>query len=197
MTPPTLTENTSTPSRLVRGGVEASPEHVGRLGLAVVATFAIIAVYAAHAAIPESPLTLPLESKGGISQVLPEGWAFFTRDPREPDVDVYAPLGDSWTEVDQSYHGAGLGFDRSSRHRSRELGYLLTELPASEDWQVCSRALEECLAESRPDEVANLFPGVRALCGQLAILVAEPIPWAWAGLNASRTAHVRLVDARC
>lgn len=193
-------EDTSTPSRIMRGGVEASPESVARFGIGVLALLAVALVYVAHASIPETALRLPFESRAVTRQLVPEGWAFFTRDPREPDIRAYALEDASWTQIDQSYHGGALGFDRSSRHQSREVGYLLQGLPPADDWPQCTEALAGCLERHSNRErriISNEFPGTRRLCGTVAIVLADPPPWAWAGLEVSSSSSVQLLEVEC
>ena len=144
---------------------------------------ATVALYTLDGSTGYNLAELPLESKIGISAWLPEGWAFFTRDPREEGVRVYSRGTDGeWTNVIEAPLGAwnnAFGLNRAPRRQGIEQGLLLTGLP-QDGWTPCvSSALATCLnAAEHTVTFANPSP-VATLCGELAVVKQKPVPFAW------------------
>jgi hypothetical protein len=71
----------------------ARPLRTGLATVALLASYAAIAIYAIHVELPPDPLSLPLEPqvRDIVQSVLPEGWNFFTRNPRESRLYALAP----------------------------------------------------------------------------------------------------------
>jgi len=142
-----------------------------------------VALYTLDASTGYNLNDLPLEREIGISVWLPEGWAFFTRDPREEGVRVYVRRRDgNWTNAIEAPLGAwsnALGLNRAPRRQNVEQGLLLAALPR-DGWSPCvSTELALCL--DRVDHTvtfANPSP-VATLCGEIAVVKQKPVPFAW------------------
>lgn len=166
----------------------SSARRYRRLGAAAV-LFALpwmaLALYALQAALPANPLALPAQHAVvlPVRQLLPEGWSFFTRDPREADVLIFhEDAAGGWRPAHLgSYAQAKYAFGWSRRPRAQgvELGLILARLTDA-DWRRCGK-LDDCLAPSPAAEISlvNRSP-VPTLCGHLALVSAKPVPWAWA-----------------
>ncbi len=66
-----------------------TPGAVRQLGVVVIAlamAWSVLILYAVHVELPVNALDLPFESslKPPLQALVPQGWGFFTRDPREP-----------------------------------------------------------------------------------------------------------------
>lgn len=126
-----------------------------------------------------------------VRQVLPQGWSFFTRDPREPRVFAYGKLDSGeWRELSRgsvnSYRGA-FGLHRGARAHGLELGLLLAELEGG-TWIDCGRGEHPpCLdsLESATGTVENQAARP-VLCGTVGLVSQEPVPWAWRGRDSVR-----------
>lgn len=132
-------------------------------------------------AVPDSPLAPSMLARINLLTVMPQGWAFFTRDPREPTPVLYAHGSSGWTEVSLKHTSRtnAYGFRRIARIHGQELAALLSQVPA-EAWT-------EVAAGSDPVRVHVLEhhfvqnPARRPdLCSSLLVVVREPVPWAWA-----------------
>ncbi len=126
---------------------------------------------------------LPLEREIGISVWLPEGWAFFTRDPREEAVRVYVRSRDGeWANAIEAPLGAwsnALGLNRKPRRQNVEQGLLLATLP-QEGWTSCvSTELALCLDRVDPTVTFTNPSPVGTLCGEIAVVRQKPVPFAW------------------
>jgi sporulation delaying protein A len=157
---------------------------LGAWALAFASPWIALVLYSLQAALPSNPLNLPAQRPllGYGRQLLPEGWAFFTRDPREADVLLFRRAGDGWERAEVgSYAQAKFAFGWSRRPRAQglELALLLAST-TKEDWRPCT-AISDCLAASRaePISIPDRSP-VPTLCGQVALVKANPVPWAWA-----------------
>jgi antimicrobial peptide system SdpA family protein len=159
---------------------------LGLAGLLFAAPWIVLAWYSLQAAFPANPLTLPAQHRllPCARPILPEGWSFFTRDPREADILIFRLSdGGGWQSVRSGPYAQwrhAFGWSRRPRTQGLELGIILATLTRA-DWHSC-RTTEACLAETLHAEaivVSNPSP-VPSLCGKLALIKASPVPWAWA-----------------
>ena len=163
----------------------ASRRSLGAVLLLLGIAWGTAGLYVVHAQIPRNVLELPFERtlKSAIPFFVPEGWAFFTRDPREPRLLPYRRGADGrWTYGHAGPHADirnVFGLDRISRAQGVEIGLLLGDL-ADTAWQQCADAPTLCLDElPRTVSITNRSPGP-SLCGDVGLVRQEPVPWAWA-----------------
>jgi len=148
----------------------------------------------------DSPLRADFTTRRGMIAFFPQGWAFFTRDPREAVDRAYRPGAPL---VPLLYANSSprnlLGLGRGARTLNVELAALLHELPASA-WQSCDAPLERCVEARAGGRVAivNRFPEPR-ICGDVVVERQPPVPWAW-GRAIDEThmpSKVARLDVRC
>ncbi|AXG80370.1 SdpA family antimicrobial peptide system protein [Streptomyces paludis] len=160
---------------------------------AVVAVGAVAVLYTAQAHVPKNVLTLPGQQQvaGGVHAVAPQGWAFFTKSPRDPELVPYRYAGTSWKTVSMGPHSRpsnAFGLDRASRSQGIEMALLLNEAPELKwtecedhpDVETCLESITSASADG-PARIRNRSPEP-TLCGTVAIVQAEPVPWAWRDL---------------
>src|SRR4029434_6535737 len=86
-------------------------------------------VYSIHGALPFNPLKLPFERTLMVTRFVPQGWAFFTRNPREERLTLQQVLpGGQLAPLSRSPHARpdnAFGLDRRSRSQGVEIGLLL------------------------------------------------------------------------
>lgn len=143
--------------------------------------------------IPDSPLRPSLRLRQDVIAIAPQGWAFFTRDPREPADRIYARSGREWAQVTYSNSSRSnwLGLKRDARVLNVELASLLSEVDSSQ-WSDCPGRLETCLRQRDVPAVAVVNRStVRALCGEILVERRPPTPWAW-----SRAKRPVLLDSK-
>ncbi|WP_394345007.1 SdpA family antimicrobial peptide system protein [Echinicola soli] len=126
-----------------------------------------------------NPLTLDYRESKLVYTVIPQGWGFFTRDPREPYTLLYKRTGDKLNLINDS--GAEprylFGLSRSTRRQNIELGSLYLQVPDSM-WVSCpSKAWKECVPDDRVF-VSDSFKHPR-LSGEYLLIRQAPVPWAW------------------
>lgn len=166
---------------------------------------ALVAAFDLQAFLPANVVSLPgqRQAEPVVRTLLPQGWAFFTRSPRSPDLAVYALRPDG--QVRDIARGAyaeprhAFGLDRSARAQATELAMLINGVPES-SWQPCRDKTEQCLTQGsgplRPVSNQTRSPSV---CGPAVIARTEPVPWAYRDLipGEVRLTHVVRLEVSC
>jgi len=142
-------------------------------------------------------MSIDVLAERGIKTAVPEGWGFFTRNPREPDITLYENHGGHWRKAEHMPISSASnlsGIDRLPRAQSVELGMLLNALNESDAWTPCDGDLESCLKGVRQ---VSLHPQWRypALRGLVAFIRQEPVPWAWVESRATIRMPIELIVA--
>ncbi|MFJ6054684.1 SdpA family antimicrobial peptide system protein [Streptomyces sp. NPDC092307] len=115
--------------------------------------------------------------------LVPEGWAFFTRSPREEQATVWglAAGGSRFHERGLGPYAQpanGFGWNREARALNLEIGILQTAV--SDRWAPCPGGdVSACLQREPALAIRNEAPEP-LLCGSVGISLREPVPWAWA-----------------
>ncbi len=132
-------------------------------------------------ALPHNPQSPGRTREQQTRLALPEGWGFFTRDPREPDlILVRRSTGGQWATTPPHASAKNLmGLDRTSRAYPVETLRLLEG--ARFGFVECERDWSSCLSEARVNVVRNRRADP-VLCGDVGLLRRAPPPWAWAHL---------------
>lgn len=141
---------------------------------------AVAAAYVIHAALPPNPLALPGEQTVQAQALLPEGWAFFTKTPRTPEVLVYHWIGNGWRDVHEPTLAASgrLDLSRDPRRQGIEMGLLLHDL-GEDVWQRCDQQVLDCLtAAPIVADVTNTEPGP-TVCGDVGVAQRQRVPWSF------------------
>jgi len=133
--------------------------------------------------------------------ISPQGWAFFTRDPREPVDRLYRGTASGWAQATFTNSSARnlFGLSRAARALNVEMAALLAELPPDR-WLECRSTLEACLREADSHGVTLHNRSLtRLACGALTVQRQPPVPWAWSR-NAERIhmpSEVVRLNVRC
>jgi len=168
-----------------------APRLLGSAVIALAIAWSLLVLYAAHIELPANALDLPFESsiKPPLQALVPEGWGFFTRDPREARLLPYVREAGSWRAAREGPNGEprnAFGFNRAARAQGVEMGLLETSIP-TKAWKACATEIAACLDRiSAPIEVGNPTPAP-TLCGDVGLVHRDPLPWAWAGSEPDET----------
>lgn len=125
-----------------------------------------------------TPFRIGSSSKNNAFQIIPQGWGFFTRNPREAILVVYQKSGDSLHKITQpNFSSANLyGLSRKGRLRQMQFGNLI--LPYNSQWQNCTNmVISECVADT-VHTVENSFQPSSPK-GEFFIQKKATLPWAW------------------
>jgi len=169
------------PARRVIGSAR-----VGAAAVGLLVVWLVFGVYVLHTRMPTTALTLPAEGQLKPVMVLfvPEGWAFFTKSPRDDRLLPFARSeGGEWAYINRGPNAElrnWLGINRSSRAQGPEMGGLMSQLRAAA-WQSCRGDPRRCLEEASVAFTGRNPSPTATLCGTVGIVLQEPLPWAWYG----------------
>ncbi|MFJ8931964.1 SdpA family antimicrobial peptide system protein [Streptomyces sp. NPDC102364] len=140
-------------------------------------------LYVAQIHLPGNVLTFPGQTAmaPAVNRLAPQGWSFFTKSPRESELQPFVLRDSVWQDRLLAPHGAphnAFGVNRRSRSQGIEMALLLSKA-RSLRWTACDRDLEACLARAtRHGHVTNRTPEP-TLCGTVALVEQKPVPFAW------------------
>ncbi|MDB4951461.1 MAG: hypothetical protein JWM27_4110 [Gemmatimonadetes bacterium] len=181
--PSTLAREAPPPSRPTPAALaDEALRPLGAFVIAVACFWTVVLAYVIHPALPFNPIHLPLEEVLNAASVAPEGWAFFTRNPREPRLLMYRQTGGRWVNASLGPNGLPrnlFGIGRAARAQGAEAGLLSSALPGAA-WRPCSRLPAACLASLAPAADLRNPSGRPSLCGIVGFARQAPVPWAWA-----------------
>lgn len=142
-------------------------------------------------AMPYSSLEMDKTTKLRFQRILPEGWSFFTKSPRDPYVFILTVKDDklaAYSNLPNSNPQNLFGAKRNGRAIGVEFG-LLTQDLSEQDWLECDP--KEILALAQSDTVPSITvknPYKRPLLtGEVVVVTQEPIPWAWSASHEKAT----------
>ena len=147
------------------------------------------------ASVSERPFNIPIVARSSLIAIAPQGWGFFTRNPREPVLGVFRRRNGVWREFSLRVGQAKylFGLNRRARLYSLEIGEILPAIPL-DHWHPCAEEAQDCLNKlplpEAPISVPRRVPIDKALCGTLALQLSEKLPWVWSsqrGSDSSRT----------
>lgn len=165
----------------------------------------VIATYAVHVHWPYNVIALPFERPiaSAVNSILPQGWAFFTRSPREEAILVFRKVGDQqWQDTDIGPNAEPSNFfgaDRRARAQGLERGIITSSVP-DDSWRKCHQELEVCLGLQVENSVTVYNPTPNpTMCGPLALVSRSPVPYSYREHVTERwaTERVARVEADC
>jgi antimicrobial peptide system SdpA family protein len=159
-----------------------APERLGAVVAALIALGALVCGYVVHAQLPANAVQLPYEARlsHSVRLVLPQGWAFFTRSPRAPDVVPYRRVDGRWVSALATPNAEPrnlFGLSRTARAQGVELGVLIGDV-RPDQWLACTVDPLVCLDRATPVALTNTSL-VPTLCGEVGLVSQQPLPWAW------------------
>lgn len=129
--------------------------------------------------------------------LLPQGWSFFTKDPRYPRIRIYEVYNGSYKDVTygglENGHKNFYGLDRMLRIRQAERENIDSQIEIDKYIECTHASLEECFSNPSISltEIENNFRNP-SFCGEYYIGIYDPVPWSWRDLEPEKT---RLVSA--
>lgn len=165
--------------------------------------WSVVFIVALLPALPNNPVALSynLKTPKVIRTTLPEGWKFYTRDPREGRYHLYHRPDGRWVSASigpNARPSNALGINRKGRAQGVEAGILIISVP-SEEWIPCSEEISTCLDSiSFADTLENISPRP-TLCGVVGFAKQEIVPWAWRHSTDQLTlpSHITKVNVLC
>lgn len=175
---------------------------LGAFTLFAGATVGIAACFVGLGGLPfnAADLRRPVHRRG-VEFALPQGWAFFTRDPREARRFAYQKKADHWVMalmLPHSRAGNMFGLNRQGRAHAGEMERIMG-LVGPNQWTACRGTVAACAdSTGRPQRVDNPTSHP-TLCGELLLMERPPVPWAWSAAAATTImpGRVALVFVAC
>ncbi|MFC4077209.1 SdpA family antimicrobial peptide system protein [Salinithrix halophila] len=125
------------------------------------------------------PALFKVEEKLNINSWYPQGWGFYSKNPKEDQFLVYNVSKKEFAAVWPNMRAENLwGLKRFGRSQGIESGFIHSKIPPSL-FKKCDKDPLVCLAKSRTAfEVENPIP-FPTICGDIGFASQPPVPWAW------------------
>lgn len=170
---------------LQASGTEFDDRALGlRVALAIAAAISIAAL-SLNANLPDGAVRLPDETRQRIRTLLPQGWGYFTRDPRATNQTVYmrGPTAKHWRIAQRPYASTSnlLGWSRAEKTRTAHLNALSAHVP-NRYWKSCHGVDVSCFKRGQRFQLkpSDDLRALRLPCGrEIGFVSWEPWPWAW------------------
>lgn len=116
-------------------------------------------------------------------EVVPEGWSFFTKSPRESFVVAYDDEGDEVSTAPNAQGKWVFGLNRASRLGGIDVERVMRKLGPG-DWRRCAAGVSVSVCgEGLEHRSVRVTDGVDSLCGKVTLAREEPVPWAFRGAD--------------
>jgi antimicrobial peptide system SdpA family protein len=162
----------------------------------------IIIGYLLVSSVNENVFTLNHISRVYQRSIMPQGWAFFTKNCREPYFRIYKQLDTKFEIVDlkQNRNNPITSFDRIDRYKLFEISKVI-EIINVKNWHECENSIDLCLSgATKFSEVIVENKEIKPIfCGSFYIIIGEYKPWAWAELVAEESVNnkVSRINIKC
>jgi len=138
--------------------------------------------YSIQSAMPHNPITLPGDDIINAKFFMPQGWKFFTRNPREDDTFIFQKdASGKWVDASIGTNGSPrnlFGLMRATRAQSIEMGRLLS-FSKIDEFSKCKGRVEVCIENLKQEDVITNDSPFPTICGETAFVFQPPVPWAW------------------
>lgn len=147
----------------------------------------VLGAYSISSSIPSTILTLPFfdEVKPNAVSTMPQGWAFFSKSPRDPSVAPYREDANgsftSLSKLPTTRVENLFGVSREGRAQGVEVA-LISGGSGAGNWMDCSSpVLQECaeLVHDTPSSVVTNTVASPTLCGDVVLVQTTPVPWSF------------------
>lgn len=108
---------------------------------------------------------------------MPQGWGFFSKDPREETLYVEELEHSSEIQWPNNNIKNFFGISRYGRSQGTDIGLIQKKIPNNK-WKNCKEGIDFCKDKINTVTIHNnvLKPNV---CGNYIFYKSEPVPWSW------------------
>jgi antimicrobial peptide system SdpA family protein len=173
------TANPATDAALPDQHLPAGQRVAGAIVLLSVVAFAVFIALIYFPNGPLSPNVSP-NTEAGLRELIPEGWAFFTKSQRDEQFSIFRRIGTTWVNAFDGPQGEPhnmFGLNRAPRAEGIEFGLLKASVGPR--FVTCNEAWQTCAKHLVPIKVTNTETAP-LLCGPLIFILQKPVPWSWA-----------------
>ncbi|TGA96349.1 SdpA family antimicrobial peptide system protein [Sporolactobacillus shoreae] len=158
---------------------EINAKLLGFITLIMIVSWSLIFMYSIHIVLPPNPLKLPFENNLGLNAWFPQGWGFFTRDPRSVNDYVYNLDNDRSAVAWPNNSVRNLfGISRYGRAQGIELGLIESKIPESA-WKTYNGNIEKYFKNTQVKLTVDNPTPHATISGKIGIVRKHPIPWSW------------------
>lgn len=150
----------------------------GVLFLSYILLTGFILMLSIIAAIPETPFSLSAGSKSTIQRIIPQGWGFFSKDPRDPLLNASALDSNAELDWPNNLPSNLFGLNRFGRAQGVELGSIVAKVNNT-SYERCEERNTECYEKIQEFIEIENYHKKPSLCGKWIISNTDPVPWAW------------------
>lgn len=154
----------------------------GAVSVVLLGFWLLLFTYSIHSAMPLNPINLPLSGAISANVFMPQGWKFFTRNPREDDIKIFRKNNEgNWVSATFGANSSPVnlfGIKRTARSQGIEIGLLMASIKKDE-WVECKGRTDVCMEQAATNKtIVNESP-LPTICGEVAFVMQPPVPWAW------------------
>lgn len=124
--------------------------------------------------LPKNPL---IEGDKNLLRIIPQGWGFFSKDPREETLYVEELKNSSELQWPNNNIKNFFGISRYGRSQGTEVGIIQQKIP-NDKWKNCKQGIDSCRDKVNTVTVYNDIPKT-SVCGNYIFYKSEPVPWSW------------------
>ncbi|MGO4489032.1 hypothetical protein [Microbacterium sp. 2RAF4] len=128
---------------------------------------------------------------------LPQGWAFFTKDPTEAEVHAYVERDGIWVPIESAQSVAdSMGLSRHNRSVSAQIATVVASVEVEGAECKSEADIQDCASEAPRAE--QTFDGAKPpVCEPLLLRTMEPVPFAYGTRVSTMPSSVMVVDIDC
>ena len=148
-----------------------------KIGIAITVVLVYILVLSVF---DQNNLIINYQFKKSLNKLFPEGWGFFTKNPREENVTLFRVHDDQTLEkvtIKNSSADNWFGLSRKSRKIGAELSIVLTQVPDSA-WEEHINP-ETPVCQGQDVEISSNKMVTTLKPGKYLVVKKEVLPWAW------------------
>ncbi len=145
----------------------------------IVGFWIVVIVFIFRISVPV-PGNLSFKQKANAFSIIPQGWGFFTRDPKEPQYLIFDKDGTKLSKSNSEPSNL-FGISRKNRLMNIELSLIMSKIKES-SWSDYKEGKFDFNSTIISDTISiNFNPS--SLKGHFFIAQQERLPWAWAKSN--------------
>ena len=168
-----------------------------KLFLIIVNLFWIVLSYFIFVSSIKESIILSIDTKKTFQYIFPEGWGFFTKEPKEGLVDIYQVDKNDIKELSIKNTNLDnyIGLSRAARIKSYELSMIISNISAN-NWKDdklynFKKHISDTAYDIKPKNNFQYFNK-----GEFLLVQRSPVPWAWASSNQSLYVPVKVLKIK-
>lgn len=131
-----------------------------------------------------NPIRYQFPNQKKVLSFIPQGWAFFTRSPREAQILVYQIENNKIKNLEISRHSSPMncfGFNRKQTYKMNELQFIIDQFEPKDYTTISWNYIEDLQGEipTKLHRVSSIFKHSLLKNKEILLVMQEIVPWAW------------------